>query len=1121
MRSPVPTPMFPPNQGFLPGLPNQSTTPVSSRRQFWHQRPRPPTTWQPKPKSEYYCPGKYSLAISSPTRMGVLTFEQSIKALQPTRNAYHALFDWDVHRIQAAGMAAIQGASFTTRSLVMNPSDALSCFSLLQFLPSDRTDKDLASHINKDEEACMQEDMGEHVTKRASKKTKLYSKGRCASISDIKSTISNVAQLAAFATKNFFMSNNTPFMVEQFDTVMVALSRPDAVQWQHVIDLTGVAVHIIHDLQTVFQVIAYEDKDFTLHAEARPLGTIQRAELFSGARAQTQLLLDKIDEGLRNCRHPNYPRTSALSALISSTAAPDASPSGKRSSESPSSKQDTAASPAKKPKPSSEESTTRGMLICTSTGRPPMPDQKWKVNGVEKTACVNFLFRNFQCTNTRCTLLHLHKRVFHSCPVSEQESFKTWVQSTPNVKRAPGQEPLTVAAASVSTLTRQVNYYVSRPTPTSHCVDPQDECALQDYPPTWTIFDELDPADMLVADRFRHILEQGARGTPTFTRLEQSHFLRNLPSRTALAVESPYGKDSNNRCFKTESTFCHTFVFLYKSGYLDTTTGDRLGKAFSGALLLRLLLKSHEFVDFRPLRSVLPSDTPMGQFMHCWSRMFTASLLHYNLDVATAVRYVGNIHTGAHQDWNALEPELRAASVDDGLNAVQKDFARSHSLVGNPLFAPFLPDTQQIPQGLVVVPGKSDRQICDGTFCPLLESIPTNDMTTKDTEHKVEFPKLLRNHLAYIYNAGISYKSEELYLGDDDVSGAFRHGKWNPNVIGMHTFSIFGFLFFCTGLTFGGNTCPSNFEIIALSRMALAHFLWSQVSTISRVLRYLPAISTSPEPTPDEIAQFTPAEADSINKGVFNPDGSRIPPNFDCLYVDVAKTLRQTIASSVLALYLILGFPDASKGIQDCVSWEKFTTTFSHRRHCLGLLIDSRALMVSLPSEKQDHIIQRLRTFLRQHRLTLQEIAELLGLLSNATTVCRHMRCSYFNLQRFLRLILVHRYRTLIGYHRQKDWELQIASRLSSTFIHRMDGILSRKMAKVLWGSKQSYNLSPAAIQEVKVIIHITKNAGILGSYEPEEASVERQERLPCQFAQSSPVDEENSVATSLEEVRG
>ncbi|CAJ1948086.1 unnamed protein product [Cylindrotheca closterium] len=757
-------------------------------------------------------------------------FEQSIKGLQPTRNAYHALFDWDVHRVQAAGMAAIQGASFTTRSLVMNQFDALSCFSLLQFLFSDRTDKDLASHINEDEEGCMQEDMGEHVTKRASKKTKLYSKGRCASVADIKSTISNVAQLAAFATDNFSMSNNTPFILELFDTVMVALSLPDAVQWQHVIDLTDVAVHILHDLQTAFQVIASEAKDFTLHAEARPLGTIQRAELFSGARAQTQLLLDKIDEGLQNCRRPNYPRTSALSALISSTKAPDASPSGKQSSESLTSKQDTVTSPAKKPKPSSEESSTRGMLICTSTGRR-CPTKKGRSTG----GCTNLVLlasrspprpgsNRLQTSNG---LLGKNYALFISFSLMVDCCY-----------------PHQVAAASVSTLTRQVNYYSSCSAPTSHSVDPQDECALQDYAPTRTVFDELDPADMLVAERFRHILEQGARVTPTFTRSEQSQFLRDLQSRTALAVESPYGKDSkdsNDRCFKTESTFRHTFVFLYKSGYLDTTTGDRLGKAFSGALLLCLLLKGHEFVDFRPLRSVLPSDTPMGQVMHCWSRMFTACLLHYNLDVATAVRYVGNIHTGAHCDWNALEPELRAASVDDGLvadlrrvlvdgcpnyvnatssernrrsfakygnhdlvytnvkktqKAVQKDFSRSHSLVGNPLLTSFLPDTQQIPKGLGVVPGKSDRQICDGTFRPLLESIAPNDMTTKDTEHKVEFPKSLWNHLAYIYNARISYKSEELYLGDDDVLGAFRHGKWNPNVIGMHTFSIFGFLFF-------------------------------------------------------------------------------------------------------------------------------------------------------------------------------------------------------------------------------------------------------------------------------------------------------------------------------------
>ncbi|CAJ1952739.1 unnamed protein product [Cylindrotheca closterium] len=409
--------------------------------------------------------------------------------------------------------------------------------------------------------------------------------------------------------------------------------------------------YILHDLQTVFQVVASEAKDFTLHAEARPLGTIQRAELFAGARSQTQLLLDKIDEGLHNCRQPNYPRISTLSALISPTETPNTSPSGKRSSESGSSKQDKVASPAKKAKSGDEERSTRGMLICTSTGRPPMPDQKSNVNGFDLTAC---------------------------------ESFNSWVHVTPNVKWAPGQEPRIVMYASVSTLTRPVTYYASWPVQTSPSGDPPDESALQEYAPTRTVFDELDPADMIVAEQFCHILEQGARVTPTFTRLEQSRLLQDLPRRTTLAVESPY----------------------------------------------------------------------VGQVMHSWSRMFTTCFY-------TTIWMFAMLGTSIQVpicDCNALEPELRAASIDDALvadlrrvlvdgcpnyvnatsskmnrrsfakygnhdlvytnveetrKAVQKDFSRSHSLVGNPLLTPFLPYTQQIPQGLYL--GDND---VSGAFSP-------------------------------------------------------------------------------------------------------------------------------------------------------------------------------------------------------------------------------------------------------------------------------------------------------------------------------------------------------------------------------------------------------------------
>jgi hypothetical protein len=82
------------------------------------------------------------------------------------------------------------------------------------------------------------------------------------------------------------------------------------------------------------------------------------------------------------------------------------------------------------------------------------------------------------------------------------------------------------------------------------------------------------------------------------------------------------------------------------------------------------------------------------------------------------------------------------------------------------------------------------------------------------------------NYLKWIYNLRVTYPKKEIYLGDDDISGAFRHMKYNPNVVGMHSFVIAGHLACLTGMTFGDNTSPSNFEPIADAKRQLAKYLW-------------------------------------------------------------------------------------------------------------------------------------------------------------------------------------------------------------------------------------------------------------------------------------------------------
>ena len=622
-----------------------------------------------------------------------------------------------------------------------------------------------------------------------------------------------------------------------------------------------------------------------------------------------------------------------------------------------------------------------------------------------------------------------------------------------------------------------------------------------------------------------NVVVQGRPSTPSMSKVEREAWAHtDLPSQVFLAVNSPHGKDSIERCFSTEHTFRHTWIFLLKSLYLSAADLVALSQACSQFQLLQIILAEHQFVDFRPLQRPIPMTLQPQAAMHQWSRMFTACLLHYNLDIPTAVRFVGNIHTGAHRNWPRLERTLQEADVDqllvtqlkriflDGapnhVNAtsttanlrqyvtygnhktvfddaiktkatVEKDMLRAYLLAANPVLLPFLRDAHRTPLGLVDAchEYRKPRIIFDATHRPHKTSMAVNDFTSKATEPEIRFPLSFKRYLHWIYNLRISYPHEEIYLCDDDVSGAFRHVKWNPNVIGMHMFMLFGFIFFCTGLSFGDNTSPAQWEVVALVRQQLAQFLWFVASTIPRVHSYLPPLKLAPLPTASEISAFTPAERDSQNLGVFDTANQRKSPSYDHhvddnLYADVAKHLRQTISASILALYLILGFPEPSKGIRDCISWEKFANTFTHERKSIGWVINSRKLTVSLPPTKRDRLISILTNAQKAPVLSLREIATMLGHVSTASTVCRWMRCSYFNLQRVLSTFLSNRYAQLQFYLLRTNKAAQIESELPPALRYRLASLIGKEAATFLWNTRTRFRLDAFVLREIKAIHH-------------------------------------------------
>ena len=222
-----------------------------------------------------------------------------------------------------------------------------------------------------------------------------------------------------------------------------------------------------------------------------------------------------------------------------------------------------------------------------------------------------------------------------------------------------------------------------------------------------------------------------------------------------------------------------------------------------------------------------------------------------------------------------------------------------------------------------------------------------------------------------------------------------------------------------TRMSFGDNTSPSNFEIVAVARMQLAQYLWNLGdSIIERVSHKLPTLNF-PMMTENTV-NFEPAVKDRINKGVINPNGKRQPPPFrhhvdDNLYADVPQYFHRAVAASLLSIYTILGWPDGRQ--PDPFSFDKLETEYSHIRKCTGVIVNSRELTIALPEYKRNNIIELIEGFLSSDHYNIVQAAQLCGTLESASTMNRTGRLWFTILQGRLRNAIRVRYKIVTRLH--------------------------------------------------------------------------------------------------------
>jgi hypothetical protein len=593
-------------------------------------------------------------------------------------------------------------------------------------------------------------------------------------------------------------------------------------------------------------------------------------------------------------------------------------------------------------------------------------------------------------------------------------------------------------------------------------------------------------------------------------------------------LEQDFGKPNCNQSFVCEPRLRHVLLPLWFSGMLQHRKQDNtditddwanLCAALPATKTLLDLLAEHGDIDFNPLKSY-PKDweneTEVNQHR---VKMTTAALLYFQGDVAATIRWIGGPYAAEHRDHkkilafckgkvdelvlkdltrqyyqgspahcNAADTEANYqayrtygnhstvdAAPDQTKKALVKDTKKSYALAADQRAVDFLIHIKLTPIGIINLQDqwKKDRVIFDSTFHPTISAMAINDWTNPKDEPPITFADAFPRSLIRVWNMRITYPNEEIYPADDDVAGAFRNDKYSPVMGGMQCCLICGFLILQSGTTFGDNTSPSNWDTIAVARQQLADKLWTDEKLCEQARCYLPEMTFSPDPTTEETATFAQAEPDAINTGVLDAEGKRTPPGYphhvdDNLYCDTRSHMFRTVAASVLALYILLGFPRDE--VPNAVSQDKLETSYTWTRKHVGFTVNTRSLEVIPLQEKTERLIQLLTDWETKTTYTLKEAAILAGSLESHTRYTKWARPWFFAIQNAIRHALRQRYhiaaRILNRQGRLQKYQRELPHNLQA----RTDSLIARDMAKLLWNSHQQIDMTDAVRSGIRAI---------------------------------------------------
>ena len=271
--------------------------------------------------------------------------------------------------------------------------------------------------------------------------------------------------------------------------------------------------------------------------------------------------------------------------------------------------------------------------------------------------------------------------------------------------------------------------------------------------------------------------------------------------------------------------------------------------------------------------------------------------------------------------------------------------------------------------------------------------------TSTNGELRCEYGTVLRDILIRAWNLRITYPDQDICIHANDVAGAFRQLKMHPDCMPAFSCIVADFIFLQCGQAFGTDFAPGNWEVPRRIAEILATHLFDDKLLREKHRKYLDRLNWS-KILGSKRARFSPAKADSLNRGVTDAKGNvkRTPHKFfvdDGIYLDVYDIVRleQAIAASIEAIFILLGESDLDKR-RDAVSWSKMEEMLiAPINIVLGLLINLRAMTIEAAPKLVAETKRDLKEFGNHRKVfRINSLESLTGKLTNIANTAPWLR---------------------------------------------------------------------------------------------------------------------------------